>query len=55
MNEAANTNSWIMGTNILDKKPRVLAYFGGANVYFEKLNESREAGFPELQFSRIDS
>ena len=51
MNEAAKTNSWLMGTNVLGKKPRVLAYVGGANVYFEKLKASTEAGFPELKFS----
>ena len=33
-----------------DKKPRVLIYFGGANVYYDKLKESAEAGFPELEF-----
>ena len=51
MNEAAKTNSWLMGTNVVGKKPRVLAYVGGANVYFEKLKASTEAGFPELKFS----
>ena len=50
MNEAAKTSSWIMGSNLAGKKPRVLAYVGGANVFFQKLSESSEAGFPELDF-----
>jgi len=53
MNEAAKTRSWIMGSNLVDKKPRVLAYFGGANTYADKLTESVRAAFPELDFGSI--
>ena len=31
----------------------VLIYFGGANVYYDKLRESANAGFPELTFERL--
>lgn len=50
MAEGDKVNSWMMGANREDKKPRVLIYFGGANVYYDKLKESSEAGFPELEF-----
>lgn len=50
MNEASKTSSWIMGSNVAGKKPRVLAYVGGANAFFAKLSESSENGFPELDF-----
>jgi len=50
MNEAAKTSSWIMGSNIVGKRPRVLVYVGGANAFFQKLEESADAGFPELEF-----
>jgi len=53
MNEAAKTRSWLMGSNLVDKKPRVLAYFGGANTYADKLTESVRAAFPELDFGSI--
>jgi cyclohexanone monooxygenase len=42
-----------MGANVEDKNPRVLIYFGGANVYYDKLRESAEHGFPEVEFARI--
>jgi len=41
----------MMGANREDKKPRVLIYFGGANVYYDRLKESAENGFPELRFA----
>ena len=44
-------HSWMMGANREDKPPRVLIYFGGANVYYDKLARSAEAGFPELEFA----
>lgn len=53
MAQGYKVNSWMMGANLEDKKPRVLIYFGGANVYYDKLNESVNAGFPELEFSRL--
>jgi cyclohexanone monooxygenase len=46
-------NSWMMGANIEGHKPRVLIYFGGANVYYDKLRESVSGGFPELEFERL--
>lgn len=53
MAEGHKVNSWMMGANIADKKPRVLIYFGGADVYYDKLRESVDEGFPELEFSRL--
>ena len=46
-------NSWMMGANIQNHEPRVLIYFGGANVYYDKLRESVADGFPELAFKRL--
>ncbi|MFT7652788.1 MAG: cation diffusion facilitator CzcD-associated flavoprotein CzcO [Limisphaerales bacterium] len=53
MAQGYKVNSWMMGANIEDKKPRVLIYFGGANVYYDKLRDSVENGFPELAFERL--
>ncbi|MFK7915422.1 MAG: flavin-containing monooxygenase [Pseudomonadales bacterium] len=53
MAEGHKVNSWMMGANIENKQPRVLIYFGGANVYYDKLRESVDQGFPELEFSRL--
>jgi len=55
MNEAAKTSSWLMGSNIAGKKPRVLAYVGGANVFFDSLENSSQAGFPEVEFAKLDT
>ena len=55
MAEGDKVNSWMMGANIEDKKPRVLIYFGGAGIYYDKLRESVDAGFPELQFDKLAS
>ncbi|MFT6957125.1 MAG: cation diffusion facilitator CzcD-associated flavoprotein CzcO [Halieaceae bacterium] len=55
MNGGDQVNSWMMGANIEGHKPRVLIYFGGANVYYDKLRESVDAGFPELEFERLAS
>ena len=52
MAEGHKVNSWMMGANIANKKPRVLIYFGGADVYYDRLRESVDGGFPELEFSR---
>jgi cyclohexanone monooxygenase len=41
----------MMGANIENKKSRVLIYFGGAGVYYDKLRESVDNGFPEVFFS----
>jgi cyclohexanone monooxygenase len=54
MAEGYKVNSWMMGANRDDKPPRELIYFGGANVYYDRLEESAAAGFPELAFRRRD-
>lgn len=48
-------NSWMMGANREDKPPRVLIYFGGANVYYDRMDESANQGFPELEFETLAS
>lgn len=53
MAEGDKVHSWMMGANIENHRPRVLIYFGGANVYYDKLRESVNDGFPELEFSRL--
>ncbi len=50
MAQGHKVHSWMMGANIEDRNPRVLIYFGGANVYYDKLQESADAGFPEVEF-----
>jgi cyclohexanone monooxygenase len=50
MNQGDQVNSWMMGANIENHEPRILIYFGGADVYYDKLRESVDAGFPELEF-----
>ncbi|MFZ9050051.1 MAG: flavin-containing monooxygenase [Steroidobacteraceae bacterium] len=52
MAQGHKAHSWMMGANLKDKKPRVLIYFGGANVYYDKMRESANAGFPEVEFKR---
>ena len=51
MAEGDKVNSWMMGANREDRKARVLIFFGGAHVYYDKLKESSDAGFPELAFA----
>ncbi|MEH6585742.1 MAG: NAD(P)/FAD-dependent oxidoreductase [Halioglobus sp.] len=53
MAQGDKVNSWMMGANIANHNPRVLVYFGGANAYYDKLDESASAGFPELEFSHL--
>ena len=53
MAQGDKVNSWMMGANLENKKPRVLIYFGGANAYYDRLRESADDGFPELQFERL--
>ena len=55
MAQGHKVNSWMMGANIASKQPRVLIYFGGANVYYDKLRESADSGFPEVAFERLAS
>ena len=45
----------MMGANIENHKPRVLIYFGGANVYYDRMRESVDKDFPELEFERLAS
>lgn len=47
-------NSWMMGANRDDKAPRVLIYFGGANAYYDRMDQSAEEGFPELEFEKLN-
>ena len=47
-------HSWMMGANRDDKAPRELIYFGGANNYYDRLDQSAAEGFPELEFERLE-
>jgi cyclohexanone monooxygenase len=53
MSQGDKVHSWMMGANLENKKPRVLIYFGGANVYYDRLDESISEGFPELEFQKL--
>ena len=53
MDKGDTVHSWMMGANMEGHKPRVLIYFGGANVYYDKLRESVNSGFPEMEFQRL--
>ena len=55
MSQGDQVHSWMMGANIEGHAPRVLIYFGGANVYYDKLRESVDGGFPELEFDKLAS
>ena len=55
MAQGDKVHSWMMGANVEHKTPRVLVYFGGANVYYDKLRESVDKHFPELEFERLAS
>ena len=50
MAQGDKVNSWMMGANLGDQKPRVLIYFGGANNYYDELDRSAEQGYTELEF-----
>ena len=52
MDVGDQVHSWMMGANIEGHPPRILIYFGGANAYYDKLRESVNDGFPELEFQR---
>jgi cyclohexanone monooxygenase len=54
MDKGDAVHSWMMGANMEGHKPRVLIYFGGANVYYDKLRESAANGFPEMSFERLE-
>ena len=51
MDVGDQVHSWMMGANIENKNARVLIYFGGAGVYYDRLRESVNKNFPELAFS----
>jgi cyclohexanone monooxygenase len=53
MAQGDKVHSWMMGANLANRSPRVLIYFGGANVYYDKLRKSAEAGFPEVEFESL--
>ena len=53
MAQGDKVGSWMMGANMEDKTPRVLIYYAGANVYYDKMQESVDAGFPELKFGHL--
>jgi cyclohexanone monooxygenase len=55
MDVGDQVHSWMMGANIENHSPRVLIYFGGANVYYDKMRESADSGFPELEFERLSA
>ncbi len=55
MNVGDSVHSWMMGANIEKHAPRVLIYFGGANVYYDRLRESVNDDFPELEFEKLAS
>ncbi len=55
MAQGDRVHSWMMGANLQHRSPRVLIYFGGANVYYDKLRESAAQGFPEVSFARLAS
>jgi cyclohexanone monooxygenase len=53
MDVGDQVHSWMMGANIENHDPRVLIYFGGANVYYDRLRESVNDDFPELEFEKL--
>jgi len=53
MAQGDKVHSWMMGANLEHRKPRVLVYFGGANVYYDRLRQSVDEGFPEVAFRRL--
>ncbi len=55
MAQGDKVHSWMMGANLENRKPRVLIYFGGANVYYDKMRDSVDAGFPEVEFESLAS
>jgi len=55
MAQGDKVHSWMMGANRADKPARVLIYFGGANVYYDRLRESVDNGFPEVEFQKLAS
>lgn len=50
MAQGDKVGSWMMGGNLENKEARVLIYYGGANVYYDLMRDSADAGFPEVEF-----
>ncbi|MGV0806581.1 flavin-containing monooxygenase [Mycolicibacterium setense] len=48
LTNAATANSWFLGANIPGKQRGILAYFGGAGVYFDRLRDEAAADFPRF-------
>ncbi|MEV0341408.1 NAD(P)/FAD-dependent oxidoreductase [Nocardia sp. NPDC050713] len=48
---AATANSWFLGANIPGKPRGILAYFGGAGTYFDRLESEVESDFPGFAFT----
>ena len=55
MAQGDKVHSWMMGANLENRTPRVLIYFGGANVYYDLMRSSVDSGFPEVQFEKLAS
>ena len=54
-NQCDEVHSWMMGTNISDKKPHILNYFSSANNYCAALNQPVVAGRPDLEFEKLSA
>ena len=55
MAQGDKVHSWMMGANLENKSPRVLIYYGGANVYYDMMRSSVDSGFPEVTFEKLAS
>jgi cyclohexanone monooxygenase len=55
MAQGDKVHSWMMGANLENRTPRVLIYFGGANVYYDLMRSSVDSGFPEVRFEKLAS
>jgi cation diffusion facilitator CzcD-associated flavoprotein CzcO len=55
MAQGDKVHSWMMGANLENRKPRVLIYYGGANVYYDMMRTSVDSGFPEVHFDKLAS
>jgi cyclohexanone monooxygenase len=55
MAQGDKVHSWMMGANLENRNPRVLIYFGGANVYYDMMRSSVDSGFPEVAFEKLAS
>jgi cation diffusion facilitator CzcD-associated flavoprotein CzcO len=53
MAQGDKVHSWMMGANLENRPPRVLIYYGGANVYYDMMRTSVDAGFPEVVFEKL--